>query len=213
MHLLFFVVNKFCFDILVWIYKTIKNMIKNLIIVILLIGNIFTFYLYLNTSEKHIYDDVYQEKIKNSEPCSQKETEYWVKWVSMQPLIQDWATVKVIENYYKYNPKVERWDIIIYETLATPGPIIKQVKALPNDNIRFDEKWRLYINENMLKNSIGNEYVFNDTQKKAINMYVINWKLQETSFLAFGDNVSNSDDSRRLGWLWLEYFKGKVILK
>ncbi len=196
-------------------------MIKNLIIILLFISHIVIWYFYWKNSEKYnisqkditISDDSVNNWALNQDTCNVTEAEYWVKGVSMLPLIADQSKVKVLENYYTCTPVVERWDIIIYENRATPGPIIKQVQALPNDSIRFDNKWRLYINGVILKNSIGDEYIFNNNQKKAINMYVINGKLQETSFLAFGDNVSNSDDSRRLGWLGLEYFKWKVILK
>lgn len=196
---------------------------KNLVIIFLLVSNIFTLYLYWDISNKYnaLYTDINTSNNDIFEmswfisdiDCEISETYYWINWISMEPLIADQSSVKVIENYYKCTPIVERGDIIIYETLATPGPIIKQVRALPQDSIYFDEWGRLYINWELLQNSVWDIYTFDETHINSINMYVINWYLQETSFLAFWDNVTNSDDSRRLGGLGLEYFKWKVILE
>lgn len=159
----------------------------------------------VNPSEKKVW--------AKKQDCQTNETYYRINGSSMEPLIKDKSKVKVIENYYDCHPTVQRWDIIIYETLATRGTIIKQVRALPWDKIHFDEKGRLYINWKKLTNSVGKEYVFNKQQQQNINRYVKNGKLQTTSFLAFGDNVSRSDDSRRLWWLGIEYFEWKVILE
>lgn len=202
---------------------------KKIIIIFLILSNILVWFLYylklqenneLKNENKKLQskielltpEDIFSDWERNTN-CKTNETYYDIVWESMQPLIKNLAKVKVIENYYKCKSVVERGDIIIYETSATPGPIIKQVRALPNDIIKFDEIWKLYINWELLKNSVWQEYIFDEKQQSAINMYVREWKLQETSFLAFWDNVSNSDDSRRLWWLGLEYFKAKVILE
>lgn len=196
-------------------------MIKNIILILFFLVAIGISYFSSNHSRK--YEEMEKESTLSQEGeknwvqtnwnCQLLEKEYGVNGVSMQPLIMDQSRVKVIENYYVCHKRVERGDIIIYENRATPGPIIKQIKALPNDRVRFDEKWRLYINDQILMNSVWEEYFFTKTHQKAILMYVIEGKLQETSFLAFGDNVSNSDDSRRLGGLGFEYFRGKVVLE
>lgn len=196
-------------------------MIKNIILILFFLGAICVSYFFSNHSRKYegmekestLFQEGEKKWAQINSNCQLLEKEYGVNGVSMQPLIMDQSKVKVIEKYYVCHKRVERWDIIIYENRATPGPIIKQIKALPNDRVRFDEKWRLYINDQILMNSVWEEYFFTKTHQKAILMYVIEGKLQETSFLAFGDNVSNSDDSRRLGGLGLEYFRGKVVLE
>lgn len=129
----------------------------------------------------------------------------------MQPLIQDQQSVIVEENYY-CNHEVQRWDIIIYESSSSNGPIIKQIKALPWDTINFKNQ-NMYINWEKLQNSAWDTYQFKNEEIEYMNMYVQNWILQSWSFFAFWDNTIESIDSRKMWWLWKENFTWKVTLE
>lgn len=196
---------------------------KNIIIVTLLITNLISWLFYyferrenqdlvrkialLTPENKVTTSDV----VKNTD-CKMQEVYDDVSGTSMEPLIKNLAKVKVIENYYACNPIVERGDIIIYESFTTPGPIIKQVKALPGDVIVF-ENGRIYINGEIMKNSAWQEYIFRQEEVKYMSMYIQEWKLQDGSFFAFGDNLTYSIDSRKMGGLGIGNFKGKVVIR
>ena len=145
--------------------------------------------------------------------CEIEEEYLEVRGTSMEPMISNGEEVKVKQNYYECNPEVERWDVIIYEATATDGPIIKQVRALPEDDIEFDDEWRMYINWEVMTNSEGDEYQFDENWLNWLDMYVSDWQLQSNAFFAFGDNIDSSQDSRSLWWLWLDHFEAKVVME
>lgn len=154
------------------------------------------------------------EVIVNSpkaEDCKVTNIEYGVSGNSMTPLIKDGQKVKVLDNYYQCTGKVERGDIIIYESFTTPGPIIKQVRVLSGDIVKF-EKWKMVVNGTVLKNSVEDEYVFSEKEVQYMSMYLEDSRMQTGSFFAFGDNTVNSVDSRTMGGLGIDKFKGKVVL-
>lgn len=195
---------------------------KNLIITFLIILNIvtlsFSFYLWnennsLSQKIKLLLPENKVVKSETKQNCTTKENYYNVDWVSMEPMIKNGEKIKVIENYYTCNSIVNRWDIIIYESFTTNWPIIKQVKVLPWDIVKFENN-NMYINWEILINSVWEVYTFSQDEVKYMSMYIQeNSKLQNWAFFAFWDNIKNSIDSRKMWWLWINNFKAKVILE
>ncbi len=144
--------------------------------------------------------------------CKTNEVLYTISWQSMEPLLKNSEQVKVLDNYYKCNQKVSRWDIIIYASSTTSWDIIKQIRALPWDIIKF-ENGNMFINGEILKNSIWEKYSFSDKEILLMIAYMQNWVLQDWAFFAFWDNLTNSIDSRKMWWLWINNFKAKVIFE
>ena len=191
-----------------------KNNILIIIFTIIIIT--IAIFIFLNNSLKvdkkpTITDNVKENIDTTNSACKIVEKTYKITWKSMEPLIKDLQDIKAFENYYICN-EIKREDIIIYKAFNTDWEIIKQIKALPWDNIKFSNK-KLYINLKLMKNSIWKEYIFSEKEIEYMSMYVMDWKLQEWSYFAFWDNIENSIDSRVMWWLWKENFKAKVILK
>lgn len=194
---------------------------KNIIIIFLMISNIIAFYLY---QTKMIENQDLHNQITLLTPwnkiildgvdanCQTNETYYWVSGNSMEPLIRNGSDVKVIENYYTCYKEVSRWDIVVYELNRNQNPMIKIVKAIPWDIIKFENR-KMIINWEEMKNSTWEIYNFSDNEINLISAYLSDWKLQSESFFAFGDNVSNSIDSRKIWAIGINSFKAKVILK
>lgn len=204
-------------------------MLKNIITIIFALISIISSYWYYSSTTKN--NDLQskitklEEKIKNLVPwdeialnitdknnCKVKEIDYIVSGESMTPLIKNWAKLKVIENYYKCSWKVQRWDVIIYKSSSISWEIVKQIKALPWDKIKFD-KSSMILNGELLKNSSWSIYSFQDQEIKLMSAYLRSWALQDATFFAFGDNVKNSIDSRKIGWIGIIGFVGKVEIK
>lgn len=149
---------------------------------------------------------------QNTQNCDIAEVLYTISWQSMEPLIKDGSQIKVFDNYYTCNPQVARWDIIIYSSATTSWDIIKQIRALPWDIIKFENN-NMFINGEILKNSIWEIYQFSQKEILLMSAYVQNGRLQDGAFFAFWDNITNSIDSRKMWWLWIANFKAKMILE
>ena len=129
----------------------------------------------------------------------------------MEPTVADGAEASSLGNYYRCGGKVARGDVVIYESSATKGPVIKRVRALPGDSVAL-RGGTLTVNGEALANSAGVPYRFSSAESLMIGIYAPDGKLQDGAYLIFGDNVSNSTDSRKYGAVRAKDFLGKVIL-
>lgn len=192
-----------------------KYIILFIIFFWLIVWNIFQYYQnknLLETIHNLTPKDILQTNVEIWNDC-QKETKIvQIDGSSMMPMIKNGDVVTIEYGYYQCENTITRWDIVIYESILTSGPIIKILRVLPWDRVYFENR-NLYINGEVMKNSVWELYSFQDNQIKRISGYIQNWIFQEGSFLLFWDNISDSIDSRTYGALSQENFIGKVILK
>lgn len=144
------------------------------------------------------------------ESCDSKIVIYKIDGVSMTPLLSDGEKVEVDEGYYECHLP-ERWEVIIYHSTSL-WDLVKQIKVLPWDLVEFRADM-LLLNHEALKNSVWEVYHFDETEIRLMSIYISDGKLQEWSYFAFGDNMTQSFDSRNLGWLGVNNFVGKVMLQ
>jgi len=192
-----------------------KNKKLYIIIVLLIVVNIFQFILFIGKKEKIKNLTPWKQIVLNNpkiDNCNSKEKDFTITWKAMEPLLKNSQKIKIIENYYSCNNKVNRWDIIVYKNLSKNNEIVRQIKALPWDIIKFENN-KIIINWDFLKNSKKEEYIFDTKQIKYMNMYILDSKLQKWSFFAFWDNINDNNDSRTMWWLWIKNFKWKIVLK
>lgn len=200
---------------------------KNIFIGILIILNVGTLYGYILQNaeikefKKTIWDlgtqielltpraDMNWREIVNTD-CNTHKTYYWVTGSSMEPLIQNGEDVSVIENHYTCLKVVSRWDIVVFQ--LNNKPLIKIVKAIPGDIIKFESQ-QMFINAELMKNSHGEIYRFSPQEINLLKAYLQDDILQSWAFFVFWDNVSNSVDSRKVWAVGIESFQAKVILK
>ena len=109
--------------------------------------------------------------------CITLDTEHTVSGNSMTPLIQNGQKLQVSENYYVCNPTVKRDDIIIYESSTTNGSIVKQVRVLPGDGVKFSN-YTMILNGETLTNSASKPYIFSNTEMQLMSAYLQDGKLQ-----------------------------------
>ncbi len=119
-----------------------------------------------------------------------------VRGHSMLPLIEPGEELALLKGYYRcYEPKIE--EIVAYDYAGNEAPLIKIIKATFRDKVEIKDK-RLWINSEVMKNSRGKEYLFSPCEIRILSLYIKNNHLPDKCYLIFGDNVSDSLDSRRL---------------
>lgn len=132
---------------------------------------------------------------------------------SMEPLLPNGSVIFLLVDYYKTNtPK--HGDIIAYHYGGNEHPLIKSIRAIPGDSVALDTKRKtLIINGIPLVNSIGTPYTFTSGELQLLGLYTKTGTLPTWAYLVFGDNVTNSIDSRKFGAISVDNFYGKFILK
>lgn len=154
------------------------------------------------------YDNPALNLIENN--CVTNKIEKEVRGNSMEPLIVVGETFVLLEGYYNCN-EVVRGDVIAYDYRGNDNPLIKRVLVMANDGLEFKGN-TLLVNNEILKNSNNQVYVFPEKQKKFISLYIKNEKLVEEAYLIFGDNVNDSLDSRKFGAVSDKDFVGKFVV-
>ena len=130
---------------------------------------------------------------------------------SMFPLLEDQQEIILIKNYYDcYDPQAG--DLVAYDYAGNDNPIIKLIKATDQDKLEIKNN-KLFINNQVMTNSVDQEYNFNNQEIKVLNLYIENNHLPTAAYLIFGDNVSSSNDSRVFGAVGLADILGKFLVE
>ena len=129
---------------------------------------------------------------------------------SMAPMLPNGENVILLENYYKCGYSAERGDVIAYNYGGSENSLIKVVKAMGADKVEIFGG-RLKINDEIMKNSVGQEYTFTEKEKKMMGLYIKNGHIPQDAFLIFGDNIGDSIDSRKFGAVSATDFVGKFV--
>ncbi len=97
------------------------------------------------------------------------------------------------------------------------------MRVIPGDVLALDEKTgTLKIAGEIIKNSQEEIYHFDVNERRFLNLYIVQskkigdeivGKMQDSAYFIFGDNVTNSIDSRKIGAVGKDGFIGKVISK
>ncbi|MDD5032321.1 MAG: signal peptidase I [Patescibacteria group bacterium] len=131
---------------------------------------------------------------------------------SMAPMLLERENVILLENYYKCGYQVERDNVVAYDYGGRENPLIKVVKATGADKVEIFNG-RLKINDEIMGNSLGQEYIFSEAETKMLGLYIKDGRLPENSYLIFGDNIKDSLDSRRFGAVSANDFLGKFLIE
>ena len=161
---------------------------------------LFTFAAFFRNDLNHLVD-FFSTKTNPTQPqiaisCYTKTTKF-VRGHSMEPLIKAGAKLTLLEGYYKCNP-IKRNDIVAYNYKGSKNPIIKRVAVSGGDRLEWKGN-HLIVNDQILTNNQNKPYYFSRQEKKMISLYIKDGKLINNAYLLFGEEVSNSIDSRKFG--------------
>jgi signal peptidase I len=132
---------------------------------------------------------------------------------SMFPSYRDGSNIKFGLDYYDFCDKnIKTGDIIGYNYTGNEKLLMKRVYVTSEDSVSFSE-FSLLVNSKPLSNMAGNQYVFTENEKKLLNLYITNKHISTDSFFIFGDNTTNSIDSRKFWAISREDIVWKFIEK
>lgn len=126
--------------------------------------------------------------------------------------------VEVEVNYYACN-KAERNEIVMIKSPGRDEPIFKYIKMVPGDKYKVvegkDKKFKVYVNDEVMMNSKGEEYSFTERKSKMVKLYESNFKegIKSGVYFVFGESPAGGFDSTRFGPVTSERMVGRVITK
>ena len=136
---------------------------------------------------------------------------------SLSGLIDSGSTVTILTGFYDCN-EVKRGDIVIYKYAGNENPIIKVVKGIPEDKfslLKSGSNWRILINGEKLKNSLGSFYTLDERKYKILSLYQKDYNgiIPYNSYLLLGNDIGGTLDSTRFGLVYKSGIIGKAILE
>lgn len=151
--------------------------------------------------------------------CSVETEERIVRGHSLDPVVNEGQTVRVLQNYYACHP-VERGDIIAYRYATNSAPLIKVVKAVEGDvfSLQSNPKgqgWHLLINNEVARNSEGIPYTIDEHGYQMLMLYVRSYqgRIPARACLLLGNQPDGSLDSTHFGLVSQDDLIGKVMLR
>ena len=154
-----------------------------------------------------VFNERNQNSVQQSIHCQIAKTAKTIRGNSMESLLKAGEEIILLEGYYQCY-SVQRGDIVAYDYAGNENPLIKRVAVLGGERIEFRNA-HLLVNDEILKNSQGDAYVFSEKQKKMFGLYLKNGELVNNAYLIFGENIHNGLDSRRFGAVSADNFLGK----
>ena len=138
-----------------------------------------------------------------------------VKGDSMNPTFYENENI-VCNNYCLANPKKN--DVIIFDARSSNYVVddvfyIKRVVAVPGSKIRYDkDNTKLYIDDEVVENITNSQFQrINESIGKEVTE--IEYSVPSKRYLVFGDNRTNSLDSRYFGYIKRNQIFGKVTVR
>jgi len=147
--------------------------------------------------------------------CVNRQEEKTVRGQSLEGVLNEDETVKVFYGYYNCN-EVKRDDFIIYNYTKQSNELIKMVKAIPGDKIelRTNEQGErnIFVNDEILKNSIGDAYVLPIGKKTMIELHINDYNevMPADNYIILGNLANGSIDSIKFGFVKKDDIIGKV---
>lgn len=121
----------------------------------------------------------------------------------MEPLLEEGQEVRALYGYYDCND-VSRGDIVLFSYTGSETPLIKRVRALPDDTFALVESngaWNILVNNEILKNSAGAPYALDNNAARLLQLYEhdYNGTVPENAYMLLGEFPEGSTDSTRFG--------------
>lgn len=142
---------------------------------------------------------------------------FFIPSASMNPTLLE--NDRVLVNKLSYHlHEVNRGDIIVFEKPPESlGPdatkdLIKRVIALPGDQLSFDDKGKVYINNQLLEEPYlpANTVTTQGTVQCTLQQPC---KIAPDTVWVMGDNRSNSRDSRFIGAIPQDHIVGRAFTR
>lgn len=137
-----------------------------------------------------------------------------VKYSSMSPTLAEGD--RVLIYHFRYEPQED--DVVIVH-ISEEVYYIKRIHAIPGDRIEFipidGGRYRIQINGDMPTSPLNVFYDLDESGKHIIEEHLVDDVLDSDYYLVFGDNASNSIDSRSsdVGPVHIDQIVGKAFFR
>lgn len=190
--------------------KLSANIVSVVIVIsglVLVIGGfLFSYYHQRTTPENY--------KAKTTD-CSTQVSEYAVE-SGVTDVFPVGTKLKIEYGYYKCHP-ASRGDVVMLKVTGRDLPLLETIRMIPGDIYEVREsknqRYRVYVNHRVLKNSKGEEYDYSVNRVSMLRLYENNFKkgIREDVYFAFFEDPTGGFDSTRLGAITPEVMIGKVL--
>jgi len=130
---------------------------------------------------------------------------------SLSPELLSGDQLLFLGGYYGCNP-IQYGDLVLYRW-GNNKNVAKFVRGLAGDQLAVQEvsanQWRLELNGQPLRNSLGAEYILSEKKAALIKLYARRLKADEV--LLLGNNTDGSHDSSVFGLIKASQLSGKLI--
>jgi signal peptidase I len=146
--------------------------------------------------------------------CPVRVNQRIVRGNSLEPLIKNGETVKILFGYYRCH-EIKRGDVVVYSYAGNKNQLIKIVKSLPGDKFNLQKTeggWHILINGETLKNSENNPYLLDESRQRILSLYERDYKgiMPENTYLILGNLTEGTFDSTHFGLVYKSDILGKV---
>lgn len=154
---------------------------------------------------------------KKDNNCVITTEEKEVNGSSMEPLIKNGTTIRLLKNYQKCY-ELKRNDLVIYQYAGSKNPLIKKIQAIPNDKFELKKnkqnRWNIFINDKILKNSQNQKYAFTENKSKMLKLYAKSYPIiPKKTYLILGEKSGGTTDSSQFGLIHSNDILGKAEIK
>lgn len=113
-------------------------------------------------------------------------------------------------GYYDCNP-IKKGETSMLKFKTREETFVEKISGLPGDELEFVGE-NLKLNSQILKNSSGEPYLFDERAQKLITIPLENGKIPEGRYLVLSEEKGPSAfDSRWYGFVEKEHLQGRVI--
>ncbi|MEZ4103731.1 MAG: signal peptidase I [Candidatus Paceibacterota bacterium] len=154
------------------------------------------------------------KNISKQDGCEINKVVKTVRGESMYPLLKHGQEIVVSEGYYNCNsPQIG--DLVMVDHANRETPLVKVIRAVPNNKLQIvkeDDFYKIIVNGQSLKNSVGKLYRLSEQEAKMISLYERDYKgmIPKDAYLILGDNVDSSLDSTEFGLVGKKSLLGKI---
>jgi len=143
-------------------------------------------------------------------PCEIRSITKVIDGNSMSPLLKNGEKIRLLQDFYKCShQELQVGDLVAYEYGGSKNLLIKKIIATPANRV-FIKNNILFVDDQEVKNSIGESYEFSKGELNMLKIYISkDQKIPENSYFILGDNIYNSTDSRKFGAISAKNIWGK----
>jgi len=151
-----------------------------------------------------------------SGPVYSAGTLYTVRGNSLSGIIDNGEEIIIYWGYYDKYP-IERGDVVAYQHAGNKAPIIKKVYATPGDDFAIvdddDGQYRLLINGELARTSLGEPYRFNEKRGGLLAQYEKDYGgvVPDGAVIILGNLSNGTMDSSMFGLASMKNILGKAV--